>query len=609
MTEVIQPKAPHISKVLKGAKEDIENAELPGIAGKVYHPVRDEILVPFAEKASHMLPAVAGAIPLPYVDEVGAMALKIPVGATKAAYSLLIPSVDMESNYAIEKDLSEAYEFKLEEKKKTDKKGNGNKSSPKPTLASLMGVVGFATNSVIDVLTLPLNGKFGDWYDSSKKFFSYLMYSGVDRELLGAFLDAHAFENLLLIERVQRERNVVGDKNSRRARTAMSSLPPNIDQPMLKSIIKDSCRYVKYASAAYGVSMIASADLLQVYNKKVSFDIISAASKNARTKKIANFVGVAPENIKALENTGGSMKVLGHIIALDHRKTQLGAKGAVVLAIRGTFTLSGLKVDAKAYDADFCEGKAHAGIAERADALWKHVEESITALLNENPGYELIITGHSLGAGTAALMAMKLKYYNTLGNDVKVRCFAFAPPPVYYQTHENEKLTEAMKDTYPFIHEEDCVPFCSVDAIRKLSETMTTVDQMPKDSVLFSPLMALGLKPVSEDIKNAIYDDRELPVVPGATRLAIPAPFVMWLRHVSNDDKDRQMYNMMFCRPQADSDGIGTNDLNIQVSIPDMISHHMNPQYERAIMSIAEQMIHKKDPVAYPASTETEELN
>lgn len=40
-----------------------------------------------------------------------------------------------------------------------------------------------------------------------------------------------------------------------------------------------------------------------------------------------------------------------------------------------------------------------------------------------------------------------------------------------------------------------------------------------------------------------------------------------------------------------------------------MISHHMNPQYERAIMSIAEQMIHKKDPVAYPASTETEELN
>eukprot|EP00558_Chaetoceros_sp_UNC1202_P008808 CAMPEP_0197251000 /NCGR_PEP_ID=MMETSP1429-20130617/55328_1 /TAXON_ID=49237 /ORGANISM="Chaetoceros sp., Strain UNC1202" /LENGTH=48 /DNA_ID= /DNA_START= /DNA_END= /DNA_ORIENTATION= len=38
-------KAPHITKVLEGATTDLQNAELPGFVGKVFNPVRENILV------------------------------------------------------------------------------------------------------------------------------------------------------------------------------------------------------------------------------------------------------------------------------------------------------------------------------------------------------------------------------------------------------------------------------------------------------------------------------------------------------------------------------------------------------------------------------------
>lgn len=599
MTEVVELKAPCITKVLDDAKEDLENAELSGFVGKVFNPIRDEVLVPATTKAGEMLPYAANAIPFPYVDEVGAFAMSVPFAAMKAGYSL-IPrkEVDDEANEDAVRGFEEA--FKRNER-------------PKPLASSLMGVVGFACNSIIDILTIPFNGKFGDWLDATKKFLGFMMYSGVGSELLDAFADFNALENMLIIGRVQNERNDLGGE-SRRARTAMSSLPANIDESMFKDIIADASRYVKYASAAYGVSMIDSADLLQVYGKKVVvLPVIPAASEKARKKKIARYVNVQPDDIVSSSKPGGSMDILGHFVTVDKKKNRVGGEdnGAVVLAIRGTYTLSGLKVDASAYSQEFCEGYAHTGIALRTEALWDHVKDIIVTKLLENPGFDLVITGHSLGAGASALLALKLKYEdalmkeNELLKDVKIRSFAFAPPPVYFQTHPNEKLTEAMKDTYPFIHEEDCVPFCSADAIRKMADTMSTVDKMPKGLGLFSPLMASGLRPVSDEIKEAIYDDRELPPAPGTHKLAIPAPFVMWMRHASDDRVGRPMYNTMFCRTKAKGNAAGTNDLNIQMS-SDMISDHMNPMYERAIMSVREQMLKKQDGFVFPPNPEEE---
>jgi|Transcript_13503 hypothetical protein len=227
---VVDLKAPHITKVLDDAQEDVGLAEFPGFAGKLFNPVRENMLLPMTQKAGEVLPAVADAIPLPFVDEIAAFAMSVPLACMKVGYSF-IPhkEADEEANAIIKRDMSVAF---------------GRSQRPKPFLSSMLGVVGFAANSIIDIVTLPFNGKLGDWIDATMKFLAYVVYSGIGPELGDAFFDPNAFGNMLIIGRIQKERNAIGENTSRRSRTAMTSLPPNVDESVWKNIVADSSRYV-----------------------------------------------------------------------------------------------------------------------------------------------------------------------------------------------------------------------------------------------------------------------------------------------------------------------------------------------------------------------------
>ena len=91
------------------------------------------------------------------------------------------------------------------------------------------------------------------------------------------------------------------------------------------------------------------------------------------------------------------------------------------------------------------------------------IEDFIVEKLRKDPRYDLVITGHSLGAGNATLISLKLNYEHHFAKIrgleiVKVRCFAFAPPP-FYMPNDSSKFSEATKNTYSFMHENDSVPF------------------------------------------------------------------------------------------------------------------------------------------------------
>lgn len=112
-------------------------------------------------------------------------------------------------------------------------------------------------------------------------------------------------------------------------------------------------------------------------------------------------------------------------VALDHKRE------AVLVAVRGTLSLKDVLTDLSAECENLpIEGVsgacyAHKGISQAAGYIYKKLVND--GILNQAfsfvPTYKLVITGHSLGAGTASLLAILLR--NSFPN---LQCYSFSPP-------------------------------------------------------------------------------------------------------------------------------------------------------------------------------------
>ncbi|XP_066545751.1 diacylglycerol lipase-beta isoform X2 [Amia ocellicauda] len=112
-------------------------------------------------------------------------------------------------------------------------------------------------------------------------------------------------------------------------------------------------------------------------------------------------------------------------VALDHKKE------AVLVAVRGTLSLrdvlTDLSADCESLPIDGVEGPcyAHKGIMQAANYIYKKLIND--GILNQAftiaPEYRLVITGHSLGAGTAAVLSIILR-----SSFPGLKCYAFSPP-------------------------------------------------------------------------------------------------------------------------------------------------------------------------------------
>jgi hypothetical protein len=179
---------------------------------------------------------------------------------------------------------------------------------------------------------------------------------------------------------------------------------------------------------------------------------------------------------------------------------------------------------------------AHRGIAQSAFALLPGVLNAIQEGQQRKNGkykdYGIVLTGHSLGGGTASLLALLLASQHQL----TVKTFAFAPPPVLNNFPLPASISERC-EIHSFINHHDIIPRASHSEILNMLSVLDLIDSMAWKAVDRTMLLMRGYltdeerqlihdcihnKETNRDKKN-YHDENEIEmIVPGKIYLFTP---------------------------------------------------------------------------------------
>ena len=426
---------------------------------------------------------------------------------------------------------------------------------PSDFASAIRGAFAFLFSASADLIGALINPKkMRKWLDAIGNFRAYLHVSGVGAELeesmMKPLLRGRLLDNIKMLHDIQKL------QDNRVVRVKDDSLKGDME-------LEKGSAMMRFATAAYGAEMV-----------KASIDREATVMElDDERKAIAFHTNIQPDDVKLLNvRDGGAMTTLRHYVAVDHKYK------AVVLALRGTLSISGALIDMQAMDCSYCSGRAHQGIAEMADAVWKESGDFLTNLLQEEEykDYDLIITGHSLGGGTACLLHVKLNVEGLVPNH-RVLCYGFAPPPTFCWDAESkcDAIEDAMKHCVCYIHDNDCVPHLSVATIRRLATLLDTVDNF-NEHVWFwrRGLVFWGWKPLPQELidnvtraQNNMDENNDQCT---DCEMIIPAKVVVWCK------KTNGKFDAIPCRPQT------VSGLNIFMC-EDMVTDHLPEQYEDAL--------------------------
>lgn len=299
---------------------------------------------------------------------------------------------------------------------------------------------------------------------------------------------------------------------------------------------------------------------------------VAAATSDLRALRYLAFAEASYEDSEIVRKT---CHKYGHDVIFITEVSQPGApahflsffkeRKEAILSIRGTKTLSDVLTDVS-QDIDEFElgdGKrayAHAGFLASAQHVIFCVKPIIRDLLIPQ-GYSLTITGHSLGAGTAALVTkLLLKDFPGI-----IRCICFAPPPVI-----DASTALAAHSITSFVCNDDCVPRISLQNLGrlKLLAAGKKVDELVKDIEMQE----------TDSFQSSIPD------------LLVPGKVIMLHRLARQPDdanEDRQAkpdeHAAKTCEWQAWTADGSLPELNYVELAPASVTEHMAPVYREAI--------------------------
>jgi hypothetical protein len=229
---------------------------------------------------------------------------------------------------------------------------------------------------------------------------------------------------------------------------------------------RNASRYLKYASACYGPIGF----MLFVYGP---FRLRFSTPKPDR-RFVAEYLGIREQDIlfhfsEEKKYYNEDSRQPKHIIAIDHESR------AIVLAIRGTFGLNDVITSLFAMPVEFCGGIAHNGMVKAARELVKTVVTVIKRTAERHPDYTVVLCGHSLGAGTAILLTMLLHKVKLL-EEVNIKCYGFAPPPVFSPLEViPEQVTAKITN---FVLEDDFICRTSLASVHRFLKRLVDFDKL-----------------------------------------------------------------------------------------------------------------------------------
>ncbi|GLJ42506.1 hypothetical protein SUGI_0881060 [Cryptomeria japonica] len=211
------------------------------------------------------------------------------------------------------------------------------------------------------------------------------------------------------------------------------------------------------------------------------------ASYKEDRRSIAECLQINELQIKKHVRTSAVLRP-SYFIAVDDVKLCL------VIAIRGTQSTTDIITDLNPHSEKFEKGYAHSGILAAAKWLMGEESENLQILMKAYPGHKLVLTGHSLGAGTASLLCMLLQ--EAFSKDEKnpgtrlivpnsmFACWSFGCPPCV-----DEKLSQEQASIRNIILQDDLIARLSPAALEDLRseipktdwpQTLTTNDKIKK---------------------------------------------------------------------------------------------------------------------------------
>ncbi|CAK7304664.1 Diacylglycerol lipase-beta [Vulpes lagopus] len=196
-------------------------------------------------------------------------------------------------------------------------------------------------------------------------------------------------------------------RNSQEPDEVISHSPGPPQEADLDAELANCHHYMQFAAAAYGWPLYIYRNpftgLCKIggdccRNRTTEYDLVGGDQLHCHFGSILHTTGLQYRDFIHI-SFHDKVYELPFLVALDHRKE------SVVVAVRGTMSLQGISQAARYV----YQRLVNDGILSQAFSI--------------APEYQLVVVGHSLGAGAAAVLAIMLR-----NSYPQVRCYAFSPP-------------------------------------------------------------------------------------------------------------------------------------------------------------------------------------